>query len=115
MTEKLQDQLALLAAKLGTTAENLLQLYRKQLPICALDDLVGVLVGLAIAYGCFRLIKHWLADEDFINEWGQFPACLPSIGIVFGLMLAWIGAYWLLTLFLNPDYYVWNMILRQLK
>lgn len=115
MNDQLQNKLAVLAEKLGTTAENILGLYRKQMPLFAIDDFVGLLFGIAVAYGCWRLLKKATGDEEFVQEWSPLVAYAPSVGIVLGISMAWFCGYWLLTLAINPDFYIWNVILRELK
>lgn len=100
-----------LAEKLGTTAEYLFEITVNQALISGLADLIFSFVFAGLAFFLIRVIKKLHGDcED-----KSFEVFLLSVGCVVSLILFVAGINSMMTAFLNPEYWAFKDILKQLN
>ena len=113
---ELLKRLDALAAKLGTTAGNLWQIYVAQARVEIIQDiLVGCLLW-AISGFCLYAVIRWdkTPPADDLSSVDGDPQAIAFFVALFAFV---IGVYWLycaVTPWLNPQYWAFRQILSDL-
>jgi len=116
MNEELQKQLASLASKLNVSVEHLWGVLVRQAYIDGISSLCTMLVcmvlGVAAVYAFFHLRRKFQAtpERDRLSFYPPAPMDLMLLGMVllFLLMIALSNFYWVISDFLNPEFYAFQ-------
>lgn len=123
MNDKTLEALAVLAAKLGTTAEYLWGVLLKQAPIQAVSDIVvcvAWIVGAALTWGFVKRKTTLPVDTDYQPprpEWQSDAAVGCGWGLAIGVALVaalvvGVNLPGIVTALLNPEYWALRQILK---
>jgi len=111
-----------LAEKLGVAAEKLYPVLIKQAQVNAWMHLfwliIGVLMIVAVPIFLYKVLKKD-ADGNYIAEyWEEFwvlPGFIIATALTAGFVLVGVNSGKALTAFINPDWYVIQMILEKIS
>ena len=114
--KQLKEMFSLVAEKLGQGGEFVYRVYRRQIYVEAVRDLLSMSFGLLLLWGVKRtwesLQKTWKTSSDGGEVVFGF---FWILGLGLGLLCLFSGLYGFLSKLINPDYYVIQKLLEIVK
>lgn len=120
LQEEIFKRLDFLATKLGTTIDQIINLYIAQAKISAICTMMTMLILLSISLGCWIWVYKTWNEEGWVSKdvsptyYGVFRVILSIVGFV-TLVIHFSRYYLLLTQLFNPKLWALQEILGLLK
>jgi len=107
-----------LAAKIGTTAQHIWDVYVAQARVEAIRDTVFVVILLIVssllAYLSYRLFRHGI-KRDCYDDWPFITGAFSVIGSAGALIAALVISYGAIGELLNPQYWAFQHLMQDLR
>lgn len=115
MNENLQNALATLAEKFGTTVEHLWGVMLRQATISGILSAIVIVMMLGIIYGYYRAFKWYTHTNKYDDIYEIATPVLAIIGVALTIgspILFILEAENMLTALLNPEYWALHQLLK---
>ena len=107
-----------LAAKIGTTAQHIWDVYVAQARVEAIRDTIFVVLFLIVssllAYLSYRLFQHGIKENDY-DVWPYVTGTSAAIVSVACVAIALVTMYSAIGEWLNPQYWAFQNLTKDLK
>ncbi len=116
MSDEIAKVLDLLAERFGTTVEHLWQVMITQAYISAINNLIGLVIGIVFIFYVIKRIPYWIEAE---KEYEFLPTLQLVFSSAFSLVIvtyyAVEGVTTIITGIFNPEYLALQKILELLQ
>lgn len=118
IVNKMESAIQILSAKLGVASEQLWGILIKQAYICAIQNVIIIMIMIGLSIGWYLFAKYWIRkmyiDDDNWDQDGLVGMIIGSIVItITSLSIGGANLVNLVGYILNPEYYALSKILVQ--